>query len=122
MAETPLRDRSDLEVDPVYRHSIREAVFILVVWFGCFVWTCTYCYLYGYASHEPNPTATPVAIGELVGPLESFNRDPLVLEEPFGLGIPDWVFYGVVVPWLFCIVLTFWYCFYFFTEDDLEAE
>lgn len=113
---------SHFEDDPVYRHARREAFFILGLWTSCFFYTIGYCYLNGYLTHEPDPTATGPAISELVGPLESFNRDPESLSEPFGLGIPDWVFYGIVVPWLVCIVATFWFCFFLYVEDDLNDD
>ncbi len=58
-------------------------------------------------------------IGAMVGSLESLNRDPESLNMPLGLGIPDWVFYGIVIPWLGCILATFWFCLFFFVEDDL---
>lgn len=118
MGASPLAGREEFEDDPVYRHCLREAVFIFSVWVACFVWTCAYCYLYGYSSHEPNPSGVS-PIGGMVGPLESFNRSASDLTYPLGLGVPDWVFYGVVVPWVLCIALSFWYCLCFFVEDDL---
>ena len=123
MADTTFADRPDLEVDPVLKHSLREAKFILGVWLACFAWTCTYCYLYGYVSHEPKPGVSVVAIGELVGPLESFNRDPATaLETPLDLGIPGWVFYGILLPWIACVLVSIWYCLFFFVEDDLGVD
>ena len=111
------------EVDPVYVHSRREAIFIFSIWVVFCVYTCAFCYLYGYLSHEPLPTSTGPAIGQIVGPLESFNRDPESLSFPLNLGIPDWVFYGIFLPWLVCIALSIWYGLFFFVEDDLgEAD
>jgi hypothetical protein len=92
------------------------------MWAACLVFTCTYCYLYGYTSHPTDPLATGPAIGGWVGPLESFNRDPDFLKTPLGLGIPDWVLYGVVCPWATCIAATFWFCLFVFREDDLGDE
>ena len=86
------------------------------------VYTCTYCYLRGYLSHEPHPQPTGPALGALVGPLEGFNRDPATLTTPLGLGIPDWIFYGVAIPWVVCIVITVWFCIYYFVEDDLGQD
>jgi hypothetical protein len=59
------------------------------------------------------------ALGALVGPLADFDRHPSSLTTPLGLGIPDWVFYGVVLPWLICVVVTWWFCQYFYVDDDL---
>ncbi len=109
--------------DPLYRHALREARFVLGLWTCCFFYTVTYCYLYGYMTHEPLPASdtTGQAIGKLVGPLDSFNRDPDSVSYPLGLGIPDWVFYGVALPWVVCIVLSVWFCLVIFVEDDLSS-
>jgi len=109
--------------DPVYLHCRREAILILALWSVCLLYTCTYCYLNGYSSHETNAKATGPSLGELVGPLPSWDRDPESLQTPLGLGIPDWIFYGVVLPWLVCLVFSLWYGLFFFAEDDLsDAE
>lgn len=121
MSSKPPESDPGLEVDPLFLHSLREARFILGLWACCFVYTVVYCYAGGYLSHEPSSDAWPIAIGEVVGPLDSFQRDPDFLTYPLGLGIPDWVFYGVVVPWGVCIVLTFWYAFFLYAEDDLSS-
>ena len=122
MSDKPLESDPELELDPLLVHSLREAKFILCLWACCFVYTVAYCYLNGYLSYEPLPGAKPFAIGSVVGPAGSFLRDPDSLTYPFGLGIPDWVFYGVVVPWAVCIILTFWYAFFLYAEDDLSPH
>lgn len=114
------KNDQELQVDPVYRNSLREAKFILGLWACCFVYTVTFCYSYGYLVHEPLLSSFGPAVTDLFGPLESLNRIPESVTYPLGLGIPDWVFYGVVLPWIICIVLTFWYGFYFFVDDDLS--
>ncbi len=111
-----------LEPDRLFVHALREARFILSLWACCFLYTVTYCYLFGYKSHEPLPQATPVGVGEVLGPLESFNRDPASLTFPLSLGIPDWVFFGVVLPWVVGGLLTFWYAGFLFVEDDLSSK
>lgn len=108
-------------VDPVFRNSLRECVFLLLLWLACCLYTVTYCYLAGYLVHEPHPNATGPSIGKLVGPLTAFDRHPQSLTTPFGLGVPDWVFFGVIVPWVVAVVITVLYCFYFFVEDDLSG-
>ena len=122
MAQTDTTDPRRLEEDTVYRHSVREAIVILSMWVVCFVYTCTYCYLFGYLSHEGNPLSTGPALGSWLGPLEAFDREPASLTTPLGLGIPDWVFYGIAMPWALCILATFWFCLFFFKEDDLGEE
>ena len=122
MADNAPSAPEDLELDPVYLHTRREATFILILWICCFCYTTTYCYLNGYLSHEAHRNSTGPAIGTMLGDLESMNRDPESLSTPLGLGIPDWVFYGIVIPWALCILITFWFCFFYYVEDDLEAE
>ena len=110
---------SSLEEDPLYRNCLREARFILGLWAVCCVYSVGYCYLFGYLSHEPAAESTGPSISEMIGPLTSFNRDPESLTYPLGLGIPDWVFYGILVPWVIAAVLTFWYVLFYFADDDL---
>jgi hypothetical protein len=82
--------------DPVYLHARREALTILGLWLAALLYTLTVCYIWGY------------------------DRDPATLT--YVWGIPDWVFYGVMLPWAFCNLFTIWFCFFFAVEDDLAAE
>ncbi len=102
--------------DPIYVHSLREAKIILIIWAICLVFSCTSCYLFGYLTH---PVGDGFTISAWVGPLESFDRHPDSLKTPLGLGIPDWVLYGIVAPWLACIAMTFWFCLFVFHNDEL---
>ena len=110
--------------DPAMLRSRWEASLILGLWACCMVYTCTYCYLYGYQTHAPlrADRVTGPDIAEVAGPMESFNRDPESLTYPFGLGIPDWVFWGIVTPWAVCIVLSVIFCLFIFKEEDLGED
>ena len=108
--------------DPVYLNCRREAMIILTIWACCLVYTVGYCYVRGYVSHEPTPYSTGPAVGAMVGELEEFNRTADSLQSPLGLGIPDWVFYGVVLPWVVCILLTVGFCLFVFKEEELGSE
>ena len=119
MAGTPPTESGGPLEDSLYRHSLREAIFILSVWASCLVYTVTYCYLNGFAVHESPAGATGPSVAGLVGSLEAYDRDAASLTTPLGLGIPDWVFYGIVIPWLLCIAVTVVFCTFFFAEDDL---
>ena len=103
----------------VLRNSRREAAFIILLWLACLLYSVTYCYLYGYVSHKPQPDATGPSIGSLFGELAQLDRDPSTISTPLGLGIPDWVLFGVALPWFICLLLCVWYCCFFFAEDDL---
>ena len=113
---------SRLVEDPVYQNSLREAKIIFLIWVVMFFYTCTYCYLYGYLSHPSDPAAYGPAVSSWFGPLESFNRDPSTLTTPLGLGIPGWVFYGIVAPWLACFAATFVFCLLIFRNDELGND
>ena len=109
-------------IDPVFRNSLRECIFLLLLWLSCCFYTVTYCYLAGYLVHEPHPNATGPSIGMLFGPLTAFDRHLQSLTTPLGLGVPDWVFYGVITPWLVAVVITVLFCLCFFSEDDLSPS
>ena len=118
--DAPPSDDGKWQLDPVFVNARREARFILGLWVGCLLYTVTWCYLNGYLVHEPLASIAGPNVTVVAGPLESFNRAPDSVTYPLGLGIPDWVFYGVAVPWLICIVASFWYGLFFFAEDDLS--
>ncbi|MGE3805660.1 MAG: hypothetical protein AB7K24_13370 [Gemmataceae bacterium] len=106
--------------DPVYLRTRREAFMILALWALCFLYSVSYCYFNGYTSHEPLPGAVGGDVAELAGPLESYNRKPDSLTMP--LGIPDWVFYGVVIPWGLCVLVSVLFCLFVFVEEDLGPD
>lgn len=97
MPEHVSHDSTATEWDPVYLHSRREAIVIVTTWFLALLWTVPYCYFNGYQTAE----------------------SPRVVE--FILGMPDWVFWGVAMPWMVCNLFTVWFCFGYFVDDDLEA-
>ena len=88
----------DLEPDPLFTDSFREAGLILLMWACCFVWTLTVCLTFGYPD-----TVTP----------ETF---------PTVFGIPAWVAWGVVFPWLVADVVTIWFCLFRMKDGDLGSD
>ena len=84
----------DLELDPVYEHSRREALLIFCVWALTFAWSVPYCYLYGFDAVDPTTLQTI-------------------------WGIPSWVFWGIACPWLVADLFTVWLCFFYMRDDDL---
>lgn len=82
--------------DPVLRSARREAIAVLLTWVAALTYTVTYCYLHGY--------------GRSLGSLT------------FVLGFPDWVFWGIVVPWLLCCLLSTWFAFRFIRDEDLGED
>ncbi|MCA8997495.1 MAG: DUF997 family protein [Planctomycetaceae bacterium] len=81
--------------DPVYLHSRREALLILLLWGLSFFWTVPYCYLRGYQTLS--------------------NPEDLRLV----WGMPAWVTWGVAVPWITCGILSILICLFVIRDDDL---
>jgi hypothetical protein len=73
----------------------REAVWTLAVWLGTLTYTVGYCARYGY------------------------DRKPDDLT--FVLGFPDWVFWGIVVPWGVCYLISALFAFVLI-EDAVLAD
>lgn len=83
-------------VDPLVRSAFREALLVSGIWFTAAVWSITVCYTMGYRQ-------TPAEL-RLV------------------LGFPDWIFYGIVVPWTTCTVISCWFGLVFVRDGDLGVE
>ena len=103
----------------LYENSRREATIILALWLVSSLYSGTYCYLFGYKEHAVVSAQYGSTVSEAIGPLEDWNRSRETLTFPASIGIPDWTFYGVVLPWAICIVLTILFCIFIFAEDDL---
>lgn len=84
------------QTDPVLASARREMGVALVLFAAALVYTCGYCYLYGY------------------------GRSPESLT--FVLGFPDWVFWGVVVPWGVFFLLSCWFAFGFMQDVPLAPD
>ncbi|MCG3195897.1 MAG: hypothetical protein GHCLOJNM_00366 [bacterium] len=80
--------------DPSYRRALHEAIFTLVVFIIPLAFTVIYCARTGY------------------------DRDPHTVGDYWG--IPDWVFWGVFVPWTVCVGFTAWFTFFHMVHDDPE--
>jgi len=92
---------SQRSTDPVLRHARREAWIIAASWLLATAYSCTYCYLYGY-----------IRPGRALGPADV---------RPI-LGMPSWVFWGVLAPWAACAGFTVWFAGFFMTDDDLGKD
>ena len=82
--------------DPVLTSTRREALVALAIWAVATTWSVGYCALYGY------------------------SRAPESLT--FVLWFPDWVFWGIVVPWAVCIVLSTVFAFSVMGDESLGEE
>lgn len=91
----------EYEIDPVYLHARREAVVVLVIFAVFATYVLTVSYWLGFAATDADPPGE-IELG------------------PFG-GMPRWVFWGIVIPWLAANVVTAWFCFLYMKEDELDA-
>jgi hypothetical protein len=82
--------------DPALRQARREAAFVLLLWAGALTYTVVYCTRYGYDR----------------------SLDSLT----FVLGFPDWVFWGIVVPWALCLVVSCLFAAFFMRDEDLGED
>jgi hypothetical protein len=78
------------------RNARREGVLLLIAWAVALAWSVGGGYLFGY------------------------GRDPATITTI--LGIPDWIFWCVVVPWFVCVAFAVWFCFGYMADDDLGRD
>jgi hypothetical protein len=83
-------------VDPVLKAARREALIALGTWLVAMIYTITYCYFNGY------------------------NRS--VESLTFVLWFPDWVFWGIVVPWGVCILFSTVFAFRIMGSESLGED
>ena len=94
--------------DPLLSSGRREALVVMAIWLAAGLYTVTFCYLYGYGPAE--------GAGGADGGLAAAGDLRLVL------GVPWWVFWGVVVPWVVSTGVHLWFAFSFMGDEDLGAE
>ena len=82
--------------DPVLRSARREALVVLVVWLVAMGYVVGYCAMHGYDRTEA--------------------------DLKFVLGFPDWIFWGIVVPWTICVFFSFYFGATFMRDEDLGAD
>ena len=89
------------QTDPVLRHARREALIIFAIWASSALYCCLYSYFFGYIrpGHELGP--------EDVRPV---------------LGVPSWVFWGILVPWGVFAIVAFWFAGFRMADDDLGSD
>lgn len=80
--------------DPLVREGRWEALFVGGCWLAALVFTVGYCRWYGYER-----------------PIESLR---------FVCGFPDWVFWGIIVPWGFWTIVALWFARTWMKDHPLE--
>lgn len=110
---TPLSPARSASSDPasrLYRNARREALIVALVWFICMLWVVGYCYLRGYV--HPGDSWL-VQSGLAAGPDEVFATL---------WGIPRWIVFGILIPWLLASAFTIWFGMYGMPDDELGGE
>ena len=82
--------------DPVVRSARREASIAVIVWLAAMTYTVGYCWRHAYGR----------------------TSDELKLV----LGAPDWVMWGIVLPWGVCVVICGWFAYRFMRDEPLGVE
>ena len=78
------------------RTARREAAVVFVIWLVAITYTVGYSYTFGYDR-----------------PVESIT---------YVYGVPDWVMWGVVLPWAVSTVAAVWFAVFFMTDEPLGEE
>lgn len=79
----------------VLRSSRREATQVAVLWVVICIWVVGYCITNAYKT----------------------DRDPVLIA-----GIPSWVVWGILAPWMVCLAATCWFAFRGVEDTDLGEE
>jgi hypothetical protein len=113
--------------DPVLVSSRREAWIVFAIWLTALTWSVSYCYINGYVSDlksissskavEVRQSDDPASLPEL---WVDRGRGPERVK--FVLGFPDWIFYGVALPWWVCTVISLAFGAFVVKDEDLGAD
>ena len=113
--------------DPVFVSARREALIVLATWLAALIWSVSYCYTHGYVSDvsrisdpksvEVRDSAEPGGVPELW-----VNRGNGPERVRFVLGFPDWIFYGVALPWWICTAFSLFFGAFLVRDEDLGAD
>lgn len=90
----PSQTESDRSYDPVYLNSTRETRVLLVAFLVFLAWT--------------------IGVASWLG----YGTEPQIIDSRIW-GMPSWVFWSVLVPWLAATLFTFWFAWFFMRNDEL---
>ncbi len=94
-----------------YQNSLREARFVMLLWFITMTWTICYCYFQGYLTHSEFP---------FLDSKENLKKSSDSI--PMLWGFPTWLVYGVMIPWFLCVGISVVYGLYIMKDDDLGKD
>ena len=78
------------------RTARREAIVVFAIWLAAITYTVGYSYTFGYDRPEESIT--------------------------YFYGVPDWVMWGIVLPWAVSTVAAVWFAVFFMTDEPLGDE
>ncbi|QDT13261.1 DUF997 domain-containing protein [Planctomycetes bacterium K23_9] len=87
---------NEISSDAIYQRSLSELKWILIAWAISCTWVVGYCFVFGY---EVDPA----------------NLDLVI-------GMPAWVFWGVLLPWCLSTAFTIWFSLFQMTDQPLPQE
>jgi len=90
------QDNSPVKYCPFYLRSLNELYVLLIGWLIFFLWTIIYSSYNAYY----------------------VNAEEYEIKTIFGF--PDWVFWGVFLPWIGAGIFTCWFSFFVVKDDDEE--
>jgi hypothetical protein len=79
-----------------------EALVVFAIWGTAMAWTVGYCALFAYPGRE--------------------NLDQAARELTYVFGFPSWVFWGIILPWLCCVVASFVVSNFVMADADLGID
>jgi len=94
----------------LFDHARREAWVVTIVWAIALVWAVGVCYVMGYEH-----TAESLVVS--LGLAEAGRREPGIV-----LGFPDWVVWGILVPWVTISLFTVWFGMWGIADDELQED
>ncbi|VTS08222.1 Uncharacterized protein OS=Planctomyces maris DSM 8797 GN=PM8797T_05000 PE=4 SV=1 [Tuwongella immobilis] len=100
-----------LVAQTTYRNARREAWFVALIWFLSLTWVVGYCYLRGY-QHDADSWLVRMGLA-VPRTAENFTAY---------FGFPDWILFGVFLPWIICSLITLWFGMSYMKEDDLGND
>lgn len=93
---TPPSGEPSVRPDPVFVSARREALAVAGISLVAGIYTIVVCGMMGY------------------------GRDPKTLT--FVLGFPDWIFWGIVLPWTVCVGVSLYFGATFMCDEDLGED
>lgn len=94
----------------LFGNARREGIQALAVTLLALAWSVGYCYLHGY-EHSPDEWVVRAGLARIRDAASMYSF----------AGIPDWVFIGILLPWVLCTAFTMGFCLGM-KDDELGQE